>query len=55
MSVVRIFLIDVEWLDGTISAEAFESQSYEVLIGAGLLRGHVLSVDYGAARSVEIS
>lgn len=52
--VVRIYLIDIDWIGGVVTAEAFESASDEVLVGAGLLQGRLLTVDYGPARSVEI-
>jgi hypothetical protein len=34
--------------------EALESDGDETLVGAGLLRGRQLLVDYGAAQAVEI-
>ena len=38
----------------TLLADGSMSVVRIFLIGVGLLRGHVLSVDYGATRSVEI-
>ena len=49
-----IYLLDVDWVNGTVIAEALETSGTEVLIGAGLLRGHQLAVDYGETQSVEI-
>lgn len=45
---------EVEWVDGWMSLEILENNLGEALVGAGLLRGRQLLVDYGAAQSVEI-
>jgi clan AA aspartic protease len=52
--VAAVYLARLEWLDGEIIPEVMESYNSEVLIGARLLRGHVLHVDYGPAQSAEI-
>lgn len=51
---VPVYHIEIEWVDGATFAEALESNLPDVLIGAGLLRGHQLMVDYGPAQSLEI-
>lgn len=51
---VTTYLADVRWVSGWEPAEALESGITEVLVGAGLLRGHELIVNYGPAQSVEI-
>jgi len=51
---VQVYHIEIEWVTGPTLAEALESSLPDLLIGAGLLRGHQLVVDYGAAQSIEI-
>jgi clan AA aspartic protease len=50
----RVYLAEIEWTVGWMQAEAAENGIDLVLIGAELLRGHELLVNYGAAQSVEI-
>ncbi|MGV3719554.1 MAG: hypothetical protein ACO1SX_01485 [Actinomycetota bacterium] len=50
----RVYLIEIEWLAGPVKVEALTSNCGEVLIGAALLRGTKLAIDYGAEQSVEI-
>jgi clan AA aspartic protease len=49
-----VYSARLDWLDGEVTCEVMESQNADVLIGASLLRGYVLEVDYGPAQSVEI-
>jgi predicted aspartyl protease len=44
----------LEWLSGARGFEMLESGVDQVIIGAGLLHGQLLTIDYGPARSVEI-
>jgi clan AA aspartic protease len=50
----RVFLIEIEWLGGPTSVEALTSNCGEVLIGAELLRGSEVVIDYGPLKTVEI-
>jgi clan AA aspartic protease len=54
LTTTRIYLADVEWLVGPEPVEVYESGIVDGMIGAGLLRGHQLLVDYGPAQAVEI-
>src|SRR5688572_17103640 len=38
---------EVEWVNGWIGLEILEGQIDEAIVGAGLLRGYELFVDYG--------
>ena len=51
---VRTYWSDVEWFQTWIGVEVVELGIDEALIGAGLLRGHEVVVDYRASWSVEI-
>ena len=51
---VPTFVCEVEWMNGWLSLEVVSSPLPVALIGAGLLRGHELIVNYGPAQSVEI-
>lgn len=51
---VTIYLLEVGWMGRQVTAEAWDSAGVDATIGAGLLQGLELRVDYGPARSVEI-
>ena len=53
-SVTYTFWGEVEWLTGWMSLEILQGGSVEAMVGASLLRGHELVVNYGPAQSVEI-
>ena len=54
LRLIRVYLVDVDWLGSTVTAVAFESRGPDATIGAGLLRGRELTIDYGTQQSVEV-
>lgn len=48
------YSVEVAWVDGALRTEALETGIEEVLIGADLLRGRTLVINYGPEQSVEI-
>ena len=52
--VVATYAGEVAWGQGWMAVEVTAGFISEALIGAGLLRGSELRVDYGPARSVEV-
>ena len=54
MRAVPAYLIEVEWIGGPVTADALEANRQVFMIGAGLLRGNELHIDYGPALTVEI-
>jgi clan AA aspartic protease len=51
---IATYLGELKWISEWSPVEVSESGVQEVLIGAGLLKGLALSIDYGIAQSVEI-
>ena len=52
--VTRTFWGEVDWIEGSVSIEVLEGSVPEAMIGAGMLGGHVLLVDYTDPGVVEI-
>ncbi len=52
---VYTYLVDVDWLGNTLPCEAFATEAADATIGAGLLRGRKLFIDYGEPQLVEIT
>lgn len=48
------FQIGVEWVNGTVQCTGIGGDLDDTLIGTQLLRGSVLTVDFGTAQTVEI-
>ena len=54
LRVVHTYLLDVIWFDAPVPVEVYLTDGPDATVGAGLLRGHVLTIDYGTAETVEI-
>jgi len=52
--VTQGYTIEVEWVSGRRRYVAAAVEIAECLIGTALLDGHVLEIDFGPAKSVEI-
>lgn len=50
----RTYWCEADWFNGWVGFEVLQAGVPEALVGAGLLRGHELVVDYGPSWSVEI-
>jgi clan AA aspartic protease len=53
-AVEKLYLVDVQWVGRPVRCIAGASQLPDCLIGTELLEGHTLTVDFGAAKSVEV-
>lgn len=51
---VDLYPVEVEWIEGAAVVWATASAIDDVLIGTALLEGHVLEIDFGADRRVEV-
>jgi predicted aspartyl protease len=52
--VIYTYWSEIEWVGSWMNTEVWESGVSEAIVGAGLLRGYELIVNYGPAQSVEI-
>ena len=48
------WVAEVEWLTGPVRCVAAETGLREWVIGTGLLDGHLLEIDFGPAKRVEV-
>jgi clan AA aspartic protease len=52
--IVPTYLVQVDWVGGPMRCEAVEAGIPNCLIGTLMLDGHILEVDFGAAKTVEV-
>lgn len=55
VTMLPTYVGEVEWVGGASRCELFGTQLAHALIGRALLDGQALRIDFGAARSVEVS
>jgi predicted aspartyl protease len=51
---VQTFLGHVDWVEGSVECQFVSSKLHHALVGTELLDSRVLTIDFGAAKTVEI-